>query len=65
MICPNYKNNEVKEQFNEIIESLEGKKTTKVETKTGKDYTVSIPAANNVAGVMVHHEKENAAKGVT
>lgn len=32
--------------------------TNKVETTTGKDYTVSVPVANNAAGVMVHHTKE-------
>lgn len=33
--------------------------TTKVETTTGKNYTVSVPVANNAAGVMIHHEKES------
>ena len=33
--------------------------TTKVEDKNGKNYTVSVPTAANVAGVMVHHEKES------
>lgn len=33
--------------------------TTKVETQTGKDYTVSLPVAANAAGVMVHHAKES------
>lgn len=32
--------------------------TTKVETTTGKNYTVSVPVANNAAGIMVRHEKE-------
>ena len=33
--------------------------TTKVETTTGKEYTVSVPSVANVAGVMVHHQKES------
>ena len=33
--------------------------TSKVETTTGKDYTVSVPTANNAAGIMIHHEKES------
>lgn len=33
--------------------------TTKVETTTGKDYVISMPLVNNVAGVMIHHEKES------
>ena len=32
--------------------------TNKVETTTGKDYVVSVPVANNAAGIMLHHEKE-------
>lgn len=34
MICPNYKNNEVKEQFNEIIESLGGRPLTDEEFRS-------------------------------
>ena len=33
--------------------------TTKVEVITGKEYTVSVPVANNAAGIMIHHEKES------
>ena len=32
--------------------------TTKVEEKTGKDYTFTMPATNNVSGILIHHEKE-------
>lgn len=33
--------------------------TDKVETTTGKDYTVSVPVADNAAGIMIHHVKES------
>ena len=33
--------------------------TTKVETASGKNYTISVPSAANAAGVMVHHTKES------
>ena len=33
--------------------------TTKVETTTGKEYTIAMPSTNNVAGVLIHHDKES------
>lgn len=32
--------------------------TTKVETTTGQEYTVSMPSTNNVAGIRIHHDKD-------
>ena len=42
----------------DIISSSETLVTDKVETTTGQEYTVLMPATNNVAGVMLHHTKE-------
>lgn len=33
--------------------------TTKVETTTGKEYTVSIPVTSTAYGLRIHHEKES------
>ena len=33
--------------------------TTKVETTTGKEYTVSIPVTSSAYGLRIHHEKES------
>ena len=40
------------------IESTETVVTTKVDTKTGKEYTVSIPNVDSAYGLRITHEKE-------
>ena len=42
----------------DIIPSSGTTVTTKVETTTGEEYTVTMPATNNVAGIRIHHDKE-------
>ena len=40
------------------IKSTETVVTTKVDTKTGKEYTVSIPNVDSAYGLRITHEKE-------
>ena len=41
------------------IESTKTEITTKVETTTGKEYTVSIPIIESAYGLRITHEKES------
>lgn len=43
----------------DVIDGSSKVVTTKVEEKTGTAYTVTMPSANNVSGIRIHHDKES------